>query len=221
MHKIQLRFKVMTACESISIWNMQSYFFSSLEQHISSRNCPLVNPQYTFVMRSFTGLAILSIASAAVPTGTSQNQYSDLTGAQNSMINHQQVQDTLNNQLKGDGNVHANADRLVAYITGADSQIDNAIATVSKALAPLTGGLSEAVGNVLLGPFVQSVTNGAEVFVANLVGGTEDRLDAEMVGQLTGDYSRLAELSSKNNVDVSKLQNLNQQIQNTLPKSKN
>lgn len=179
----------------------------------------LDNASFIFSMPSFAQLAILSLAAAAPPPPTQQNQYSDLSGVQGSMINHQQVQDTLNNQLKGDGSIHANADRMVAYITGADSQIDNAIATVSKALAPFTGGLSEAIGNVLLGPFVQSVTNGAEVFVANLVGGAEDRMDAEMIGRMTGDYSRLAELSSKNNVDVSKLQDLNKQIQNTLPKT--
>lgn len=164
-------------------------------------------------------IALSSLVAADTPYGNSKNSYSDLSGYQGSMINHQQVQDTLNNQLKGNGDIHANADRMVAYITGADSQIDNAIATVSKALGPVTGGLSEAIGNVLLGPFVQSVTNGAEVFLANMVGGAADRMDAERVGQLTGNYSRLAELSSKSNVDTSKLQDLNKQIQNTMPKS--
>lgn len=169
---------------------------------------------------STLSLALFALVSAETPQGNSHNHYNDLTGSQNGMINHQQVQDTLNNQLRGNGDIHANADRMTAYITGADSQIDNAIATTSKALAPLTGGLSEAVGNVLLGPFVQSVTNGAEVFLSNMVGGAADRMDAEMVGRITGDYSRLSELSSKSNVDTSRLQDLNKQIQNTLPKSK-
>ena len=142
-----------------------------------------------------------------------QQQEQAMSGAQGSLTNHQQVVDTLNRLLnQNGGDPHANADRLVAYITGADSQIDNAIATVSDALAPYTGGMSKAIGNFLLGPFVQSVTNGAEVLLANMIGGTADRIDAAMVGQLTGNYSRLIKLSSENNVDVSKLQNLNQQI---------
>lgn len=82
---------------------------------------------------STLSFALLSLFSAETPQGNSQNHYNDLTGAQNGMINHQQVQDTLNNQLRGGGDVHANADRMAAYITGADSQIDNAIATSSKA----------------------------------------------------------------------------------------
>lgn len=141
-----------------------------------------------------------------------QQQEQAMSGVEGSVTNHQQVIDTLNERLQADGGIHANQERITAYITGADSQIDNAIATVSDALAPYTGGISKAIGNFLLGPFVQSVTNGAEVLLANMIGGTADRMDAAMVGQLTGNYSRLIKLSSENNVDVSKLQNLNQQI---------
>jgi len=43
--------------------------------------------------------------------------------------------------------------------------------------------------------------------------------DAEMTAQLTGNYSKLAALATKSNVDASKLNNLSQQITNTLPKS--
>lgn len=105
---------------------------------------------------------------------------------------------------------------MVAHITGADSQIDNAFATVFKAFYPLIGGFSEAVGSVFVGPFVQAVTNDAEVFVSNLIGGTEYRLHAKIMGRLIGDYSLLANVSSKSNVDASNLQDLNKQ--NTLPK---
>lgn len=148
-----------------------------------------------------------------------QQTQQSMSGYEGSMTNHRQVIDTLNERLKNDGS-HSNEETLVAFITGADSQIDNAIATVSNALAPFTFGISKAIGNVLLGPFVQSVTNGAEVFVANIIGNSEDQLDAEMIGQMTGDYSRLIELSKKNNIDTSKLENLNQQLSNTIPKSK-
>ena len=160
-----------------------------------------------------------SLSSEQVAQQQSQTEHA-MSGYQGSMTNAQQVQDTLNRQLQGNGGAHANQARVNAFITGADSQIDNAIATMSDALAPLTGGLSKDIGNVLLGPFVQSVTNGAEVFLSNLIGGGEDMADAEMTAQLTGNYSKLAALATKNNVDSGKLQNLAQQITNTLPKSK-
>lgn len=149
-----------------------------------------------------------------------QNTGQAMSGYQGSMTNYRQVMDTLNERLKSDDGSHTHEEHLVAFITGADSQIDNAISTVSDALAPYTLGISKAIGNVLLGPFVQSVTNGAEVMVANLIGNSEDRVDAQMVGQLTGNYSRLIELSTSNNVETTHLQNLNQQISNTIPKSK-
>lgn len=117
-----------------------------------------------------------------------QQQEQAMSGVEGSVTNHQQVIDTLNERLRADGGVHANQERITA------------------------GGMSKAIGNFLLGPFVQSVTNGAEVLLANMIGGTADRMDAAMVGQLTGNYSRLIKLSSENNVDVSKLQNLNQEI---------
>ena len=116
----------------------------------------------------------LFIAFAAT-TAIAQSNPHVVDGAKEAMINHQQVIDTLNRQIAADPS-HANADRLVAAITGADSQIDNAIATSAQALAPFTGGASLAVASFLLGPFVQSVTNGAEVALANMVGGAEDRV---------------------------------------------
>lgn len=171
--------------------------------------------------------ALLSLAYSApyqtvesVAAQRQQQQEQAMSGVEGSVTNHQQVMDTLNERLRADGGVHANQERITAYITGADSQIDNAIATVSDALAPFTGGISKAIGNFLLGPFVQSVTNGAEVFVSNVIGNAEDTMDAEMVGRMTGDYSRLIQLSSKNNVDTSRLQDLNEQLTNTLPKAK-
>lgn len=161
-------------------------------------------------------LATLAIVYGAVPDQSSSEQ--SMEGFQGAMTNHQQVMDTLNHQLKN-GDPHAVSDTLVAYITGADSQIDNAIATIGTALSPLTLGLSQAIADVLLGPFVQSVTNGAEVLVARLIGNGADTMNAALVGQLTGDYSRLAKLSSQYNINTSKLQDLNKQLQNTLPKT--
>lgn len=121
-------------------------------------------------MVSYKALFLAVAATAAV----AQSNPHVVDGAKEAMINHQQVIDTLNRQIAADP-AHATADRLVAAITGADSQIDNAIATTAQALAPFTGGASLAVASFLLGPFVQSVTNGAEVMLANLVGGGIDQ----------------------------------------------
>lgn len=124
-----------------------------------------------------TLIAATAVASVAVAQQAPNSQHANawVDGARESMVNHQQVVETYNRQMAADPS-HRNADRIIAGITGADSQIDNAIATVAHAMAPFTGGLSLAVGNFLLGPFVQSVTNGAEVMIGNLVGGAEDRM---------------------------------------------
>lgn len=168
---------------------------------------------------NFLYLATLSLCYGAALNQYQEREY-DMDGARGAMTNAQQVQDTLNRQLQSADGAHSNQARVNAFITGADSQIDNAIATIGNFLSPITGGLSKDVADVLLGPFVQSVTNGAEVFLANIIGGGEDQMDAVLTAQLTGNYSKLAELSKKSNVDASKLENLNQQIINTLPKSK-
>lgn len=135
----------------------------------------------------------------------------DLSGFEGAMTNHKQTQDTLNRQLQAH-NGHAAQAEINAFITGADSQIDNTIATVTDALSPLTLGLSKAVGNFLLGPVVQSVTNGAEVFLSNLIGGGVDLVDNQLVSMLTKSYSKLASLATKNNIDASRLESLSQQI---------
>jgi hypothetical protein len=114
-----------------------------------------------------------------------------------------QVVDALSHQLKShDG--HASAEVLLATINGLDAQIDNAAGTISHALAPFTGDLSLAVGNFLLGPFFQTVTNGAEVVLANVVGGAVDRVSTLAVAALSSNISKLA--------------NLNKDLQNHIPK---
>ena len=123
----------------------------------------------------------------------------------------------MTNQLKShDG--HPAAEVLLATITGLDSQIDNAAGTISHALAPFTGGLSLAVGNFLLGPFFQSVTNGAEVLLSNIVGGAVDGVTAPAVAALSGNISKLTSQAAKYHIDTAKLVNLNKDLQNHIPK---
>lgn len=163
-------------------------------------------------------LATLSLVAAAPISAVqleSKSTEQAMSGLEGAMTNHRQVQDTLNSQLKNNG-AHSNQAALNAFITGADSQIDNAIATASDALSPLTFGLSKAVGNFLLGPFVQSVTNGAEVLLSNLIGGGADLADASLTASLTGNYSKLASFASKNGIDASKLQSLSRELTKTV-----
>lgn len=147
-------------------------------------------------------------ANPQFPTG-SNNAW--VEGAHESMVNHQQVVDTLNRQMASN-NGHRNADRIIAAVTGADSQIDNAIATVAHALGPFTGGLSLAVGNFLLGPFVQSVTNGAEVFLGNVIGGAEDRVQNAAVSY-ANNLTNLRAHANTFNINTSRLDRAISRIQ--------
>ena len=155
-------------------------------------------------------LSVISLATLALTHGASiefskrQDTSVIPSGMKGSMQNTQQVQDTLNRELQShDG--HAASDVISSFITGADSQIDNAIATVGQFLAPVTLGGSEAVANVILGPFVQSVTNGAEVFISNLLGGGIDMVSDAAYAQYQQSVSRLSKESQKYGVDTSSL----------------
>lgn len=160
--------------------------------------------------------AVFASLAAASPVGqldARQNAFID--GAKSGMVNHQQVVDTLTRQMQSNDG-HANADRIAAAITGADSQIDNAIGTVAHALAPFTGGLSMAVGNFLLGPFVQSVTDGAEVAFSNLVGGAEDRVQNAAKASYANQLSRLSNQASKVGINTARLNKVQAQFQDLI-----
>ncbi|VVT49278.1 uncharacterized protein SAPINGB_P002192 [Magnusiomyces paraingens] len=161
-----------------------------------------------------TILAAVAATSVAVAQqNTHANAWVD--GAHESMVNHQQVVETYNRQMASTPRQPHNADRIIAAITGADSQIDNAIATVSHALAPFTGGLSLAVGNFLLGPFIQSVTNGAEVMIGNLVGGAEDRMQTAATSYASN-LSNLRAQAVRFNVNTSRLDRAINNLQGAL-----
>lgn len=152
----------------------------------------------------FAHTAIFALACTALAATTnSHTQVVKLDGIEGSIQNSRQVMDGLTHALRShDG--HAVADVLVSFITGADSQIDNAVATITNALSPLTFGLSKAVGNFLLGPFVQAVTNGAEVMLANLVAMPFDGVNDAVINSVKNyqkSVSRLSNLASKHQVD--------------------
>lgn len=90
--------------------------------------------------------------------------------------------------------------------------IDNGIATVTQVLAPLTGGLSLAVGNALLGPFFQSVTNGAEVVLSNLIGAPVDFVADGAAMALTRTLGNLSSFARQYNVKTDRLDAVNNQL---------
>lgn len=149
--------------------------------------------------------AVFASLTTAAPKGQlDARENALLDGAKSGMVNHQQVVDTLTHQLKTQSG-HANAERMSAAITGLDSQIDNAIGTAAHALAPFTGGLSMAVGNFLLGPFVQAVTNGAEVALSNMVGGAADMVQNAATASFVHSMSRLSNQAARVGVNTSRL----------------
>lgn len=148
-----------------------------------------------------------------------ERQNAIIDGYHSGLVNSQQTIDTLTRQLQSN-NGHAGADVVTAVLTGLDSQIDNGIATVSQALSPLTGGLSMAVGNFLLGPFVQAVTNGAEVAIGNVVGGGADLIAAPVRASLSNSLTNLIGQANQYNVNTQRLSVLNKQLRHTLSKTK-
>ncbi|PRT55773.1 hypothetical protein B9G98_03393 [Wickerhamiella sorbophila] len=122
-----------------------------------------------------------------------------LDGIKGSATNAAQTVETLLKQLtRNDG--HPTADVISAFITGLDSQADNLLNAVSVALGPLTFGVSNLVGDTLLGPFFQSLTNGAEVLIANVAGGAVDLVTQPALQLLVHTLSRAVSLGKKNNV---------------------
>lgn len=146
-------------------------------------------------------------------------QFSGLNGLQGSVMNTRQQIDKMNAQIR-EHPEHANAARVTTFLQGLDSQIDNAISTVSNTLAPLTGGLSVAVGRSILGPFVQSVTDGAEVLLGNVIGGALDMTtNPAMISRISRSYTNLISQAGRYNINTNRLQSLQQQIQNHLPRN--
>lgn len=136
-----------------------------------------------------------------------------------SVANYSQLVDTLNQQMsQTSAEFYANGDRFVRFITGSNSQISDAITVVSETLGDLKECVHKPVKNFLLGEFFLSVTSSTELLLAEMVR-SADSIDAAMVRQLTGNYSRLIKLSSGCDIDVSKLEQLSQQINKTVERS--
>jgi predicted PurR-regulated permease PerM len=142
-----------------------------------------------------------------------------LNGIQGSVQNFQQKVDELSQEVQRNPG-RAGSATVTAFIQGLDSQIDNAISTVSAALSPLTGGLSEAVGQAILGPFFQSVTDGAEVLIGNVLGGAVDLVASPIVATFSLTLSNLVNQGAQYNIDTSRLESLNNQLNAKIDEAK-
>jgi hypothetical protein len=141
-----------------------------------------------------------------------------LNGVHGSVLNSVQQIDKLNAAIR-EHPEHAGAMTAATFAQATDSQIDNAISTVANALSPLTGGISVAIGQAILGPFVQSITDGAEVFLGNVVGGGFDLVaNPQMISNLAKSYTNLISQANKYNINTNRLQYIQKQIQQRLPK---
>ncbi|CAN6632713.1 hypothetical protein TRVA0_013S02806 [Trichomonascus vanleenenianus] len=167
-------------------------------------------------------VVVLTVACAlagAEEPALQARQFALIDGARASVTNAAQKIDGMVHTMRSDPG-RAGAATATALITGLDSQIDTAIATVSNALSPLTFGVSKAIGNTILGPFFQSVTDGVEVLLGNAVGGVFDLAMSPVTGSLQKNIERLIRESEQYNINTSRLQSLNSQLSEAISKSK-
>ncbi|CAN6605124.1 hypothetical protein TRVA0_002S05138 [Trichomonascus vanleenenianus] len=99
---------------------------------------------------------------------------------------------------------------VTVLLTGLDDQLDNTLDFVATALAPLTDGVSKAIANFALSPFVQSIGDGLEVAIGEAAGGVIHFSGAEELFQACG---RLIQLCEQYGVDASPVQNCMPQLQ--------
>lgn len=211
-----------SVCESIYLqfdYFVRSFAQISITIQFTFSRLTLFNSNNSkMVSRKVSALALMAAAASAAPSDNlhvlQARQGAIIDGFHSGMTNFRQTVDTLTHQLTTNGG-HAGADILGTVLTGIDAQIDNVGGTIATALAPFTGGLSLAVGNFLLGPFVQSVTNGAEVAIGNIVGGAADLVAAPVRMAFSHSLSNLAAQAKQYNIDTTRLEAANNKLRAT------
>lgn len=86
---------------------------------------------------------------------------------------------------------------LTNLLAGLDGQIDNLLGIVGTALNPLTDGLSKGAVHAILGPTFQSLTDGIEVLLGNVVGAPLDLLVSPAMHMLSGNLKNVAKVADK------------------------
>lgn len=123
-----------------------------------------------------------------------------VNGVKSGVINARQQVDSMVRGFKSNDG-HPTADVLKAFITGLDGQIDNGIGIVADLLSPVTFGASHALEGAILGPWFQSVTDGVEVAVANLVGMPIDAVLGAPIQSLANNMSKMIAQANALSVD--------------------
>jgi hypothetical protein len=122
-----------------------------------------------------------------------------LDGINSGVANARQRIDAFTNDLKHAGSRPASS-LLANFIAGLDGQIDNLIGVVGKVLSPVSGGLSESAVHVILGPTIQSITDGVEVLLGNVAGAPIDLLLAPALHMLSGNMKNVAHVAKVYNM---------------------
>ncbi|VVT57214.1 uncharacterized protein SAPINGB_P005591 [Magnusiomyces paraingens] len=171
---------------------------------------------------------VLSSALLAMLVSAAANERRDqynpvdviVNGAKSGMINaRQQVESLVRGFQSNDG--HPTADAVKAFITGLDGQIDNSIGVVADLLSPVTFGASKAVEGAILGPFFQSLTDGTEVAISNLVGMPIDAVLGGSIQSLANNMNKLVGQAQQLQVDqkiVSNMARTQQRLAARVPK---
>ncbi|CAN6616753.1 hypothetical protein TRVA0_006S03356 [Trichomonascus vanleenenianus] len=115
-------------------------------------------------------------------------------GVMSGLTNAEQRMDAFVHDLRS-GNARPGSQAMVNLITGLDGQIDNLLGVIGSGLAPLTGGLSNAVISVILGPSFQSLTDGVEVLLGNVGGGVLDIALVPAMHLLAGNLMNVANVA--------------------------
>lgn len=125
----------------------------------------------------------------------------DMSGATGAVNNFRETLDTLMHEVTNDRG-HAATATITAIITGLDGQVDNLAATIFNVLDTATFGLTSPLGDFLLGPIFQGMTNGAQVLISNIIGGGIDMVADGTASLFAGTMSKLIELGKKTNVQM-------------------
>lgn len=127
---------------------------------------------------------------------------SDMSGVHGAVANFKETIDTLYDEVTKDKG-HAAEAAVTALITGLDGQVDNLAATIFNVANTVTYGLTSPIGDFLLGPIFQGLTNGVQVLISNVVGGSIDMVADGTAELFSGTMSKLISLGKKVNVAAS------------------
>lgn len=147
-----------------------------------------------------TGTLFSACALAECPLRAEFENNIILKAFQNSLSSQLLNVDALQTQMQGkDGNAKAGV-----FLSAASDNINHALGMVSTATSALPNPFSRFSANILLTPFVQSITTGAEMALSNM---DDQGGDNSKAVDLAVSLSKLASKASSAGIDVTRLSN--------------